>query len=419
MASSTEMSEEVRKKELARTRILATGLLLLMAIIFLVATAFQNKYEWLGYLRAFTEAALVGGLADWFAVTALFRRPLGLPIPHTAVIPRNKDRIGESLGNFVETHFFPAEVINAKLADIDFSSLLATWVVDSKNATAVSERIAILIPHFMHALDNEEMRKFFRDQITARADKIDIAPLLGTILAALTINNQHQTLLDEAVKESVALLTKKEPQIRERIRDATHWIWQKLSLDEKAFNIIMKAVHDVLQDLENDPNHELRQQFDEVVQNFIRNLKDSPEYRGRAETIKREVIRSPLLQEYFSGIWDDIKMRVLSDIDTPNSEIKARLQLTVIQFGKTLISNPAFRDQFNLWLRTLIRDLIESRKHEIARLIPDTVRTWDAKTMSQRLELQVGKDLQFIRINGTLVGGLIGLFIYVGSLLMS
>ncbi|MES2356501.1 MAG: DUF445 family protein [Pseudomonadota bacterium] len=412
------MSEEIRKRELARTRMLATGLLLVMVVIFLIATSFQANYPWLGYLRAFTEAAMIGGIADWFAVTALFRRPLGLPIPHTAVIPRNKDRIGESLGNFVETHFFPKEVIEAKLANIDFAGLLANWLVDPKNATVISERIAGLLPHFLRALGDEEMRKLLRDQITTHIDEIDIAPLSGTILTALTVNNQHQALLDEAVKQSVALLIKKEPQIRERIRDATHWIWQKLSLDEKAFNVIMKAVQDVLHDLEKDPNHELRQQFDQAVQNFIRNLKDSPEYRDRAETIKREIVHNPLLQDYFSGIWDDIKRRMLLDIDAPDSEIKTRLQLVVIQFGETLISNTAFQDQFNGWLRKLIGDVIESRRHEIAQLIPETVHTWNAQTMSQRLELQVGKDLQFIRINGTFVGGLIGLLIYVGSLLI-
>lgn len=404
-----------QRRELKKARGIATGLLVGMSGLFLLSSWLQPAYPGFGYVRAFAEAAMVGALADWFAVAALFRHPLGIPIPHTAVVPRNKDRIGESLGRFVEQNFLPPEIIRTRLAAVDFAGLLAGWLADPANAARLSEQLTAMLPNLLHGLDDERVRRFVRNEISARLEDIEIAPLAGEILDLLAAGNRHQLVLDEALRQSTAFIAEKEPFIRQKIRESTGWLWQKLSVDERAFNGIMDAIEAVVREVEDDADHELRQRFDRIVRDFARQLKESPGFREPAEALKREVVHNPAFQAYLGGIWDGEQARLLADIARPDSEIRQRLQAGVLHVGETLLDNPALHDKLNAWLREAIADLVEARRHEVARLIPDTVRTWDAETMAQRLELQVGRDLQFIRINGTLVGGLVGLLIYTAS----
>ncbi|MBS1190478.1 MAG: hypothetical protein H6R10_2270 [Rhodocyclaceae bacterium] len=404
--------------DLRRSRAIATGLLAAMAALFLAAGHFQPAYPWLAYLRAFTEAAMVGALADWFAVTALFRHPLGLPIPHTAVIPRNKERIGDSLGKFVEEHFLPAEVIRARLAGIDFGELIARWLADPAHADILATQAIRLLPAFLRSLDDDRVRAFLRDKITERLAAAEVAPLTGDILVALTAGNRHQQLLDAGLRHLVAIIAEKEALIRQRIRDSTGWLWKRLNLDERAFNGIMTALEDLVQEVEEDAGHELRQRFDRTVQDFARNLKESPDTRRRAEAIKKEILGNPACQRALEDLWEDLRRHLLADAEGPSSEIREHLQAAIRHLGETLLADPSLRDDLDSWLREAIAGLLESRRREVARLIPDTMRTWDADTMTERLELQVGKDLQFIRINGTLVGGLVGLGIYALSRFM-
>lgn len=404
-----------QRRELKKSRTIATGLLVGMTGLFLLASWLLPTYPGLAYVRAFAEAAMIGALADWFAVTALFRHPLGLPIPHTAVVPRNKDRIGESLGRFVEQNFLPPEVIRSRLAAVDFAGLLAGWLADPANAARVSAQLTAMLPDLLRGLDDEQIGRFVRDELSARLEDVDIAPLAGKVLDALMAGNRHQQMLEEALRQSTAFIAEKEPFIRQKIRDNTGWLWQKLSVDERAFNAIMDAIEAVVRNVEEDADHELRQRFDCIVRDFARDLRESPKYHEPAEAIKRDLIRNPAFQAYLAGMWDGERERLLADIAKPDSETRCHLQAAVLHAGETLIGNPALHDKLNAWLRQAIAELLEARRHEVARLIPDTVRTWDAETMAQRLELQVGRDLQFIRINGTLVGGLVGLAIFTAS----
>lgn len=407
-----------KQRELIRMRAIATSLLGAMAILFLVTTLFQAAYGWLGYVRAFAEAAMVGALADWFAVTALFRRPLGLPIPHTEVVPRSKDRIGESLGRFVEDHFLPADVIRTRLDEVDFAALLAGWLASSQNALSLSKGLTAVFPDLLHAFDDETVRKWLGVKVREQLESVGIASLAGDILAAVTANNRHQALLDGALRQAASVIAEKEPQIRQKVRDSTGWLWQKLSVDERAFNGIMTAIEDLVREVEEDPGHELRRRFDDAVRSFISKLKESPEYGEKAEAIKREVLESPVLQGYLAEVWDDVRRRIVSDLEASDSEIRLRLGQALVHVGENLLADAGLRATLNRWLRDNIAVLVDSRRREVARLIPDTVRTWDAATMAERMELQVGKDLQFIRINGTLVGGLVGVAIYTLSQLL-
>jgi uncharacterized membrane-anchored protein YjiN (DUF445 family) len=409
------MGTDSRRKEFFRMRALATGLLAGMFLLFLAAALLQAEYPWLGYVRAFAEAAMVGALADWFAVTALFRHPLGIPIPHTAVIPRNKERIGESLGTFVGEHFLPPDVVRAQLARVDLGELIGRWLADPDRAASLSNEAARLLPGLFEALDDERVRGFVRGKLSGRLEAVDLAPLAGDILAALAADRRHQRLLDAVLVQIAVLIMEKEPFIREKIRDSTGWLWKKLSVDQRAFNGIMRAIGQLLHDMGENAEHELRQRFDQVVEDFIRKLKESADYQERAEALKRQLLANPDFQYRLEELWEDLRLRLLADVKAPESEIRRLLQTAVVQLGEALLTQPSLREGLNPWLRDSLADLVESRRQEVARLIPDTMRTWDADTMAERLELQVGSDLQFIRINGTLVGGLVGLGIYTAA----
>lgn len=406
------MNNDNRRQEFVRLKATATGLLATMAILFLAAGRFQEQLPWLGYLRAFAEAAMVGALADWFAVTALFRRPLGLPIPHTAVIPKNKDRIGESLGKFVEEHFLPPEVVRARLAEVDFGEMAGRWLSDPDHAASLAGQITQLLPGLLNSLDDDQVRAFVREKLRERLDAVELAPLSADILDVLTADNRHQRVLDAALGHINALIAEKEPYIRQKVRDSTGWLWKKLAVDRKAFDGIMSAVEALMGEVGEDAGHELRQRFDHAIREFTGKLRESSEYRERAEALKREILESPNFQASLEGVWEDLRLRLLADAEAPDSEIRRHVRTGVEKLGAALLADPSLREGLNPWLRETVAGLVESRREEMARLIPDTVRTWDADTMSERLELQVGKDLQFIRINGTLVGGLVGLAIY-------
>ncbi|HJW24645.1 MAG TPA: DUF445 domain-containing protein [Rhodocyclaceae bacterium] len=404
-----------RRSDLARMRAMATGLLVAMLAVFLAAGLLQPRFPWLAYVRAFAEAAMVGALADWFAVSALFRHPLGLPIPHTAVIPRNKDRIGESLGKFVEEHFLPRDVVRARLEQVDFGDLAGRWLAEPRHAASLASQVTRLLPGLLRAMDDDRVRDFVRAKLTRRLEALEVAPLAADILAALTADNRHQRLLDTALVHLNALIAEKEPYIRQKVRDSTGWLWKKLSVDQKAFDGVMNAVEGLMREVGEDAGHELRQRFDRTIREFIGNLREDPDYRERAEVLKREVIGNATFQDSLAAVWEDLRLRLLADVEGPESEVGRHLEAAVARLGTALLADPGLRDGLNPWLREAVADLIESRREEMARLIPDTVRTWDAGTMAARLELQVGKDLQFIRINGTLVGGLVGLAIYSAS----
>jgi len=409
------MSNKTRAQELRKMRVVASGLLLAMTGIFVISIQLRPTHPWLEYVIAFAEAAMIGGLADWFAVSALFRHPLGLPIPHTAVIPKNKDRIGKNLGEFIEEHFFPPEIISAKLAQMDIAGTIAHWTEKPDNANAVSEHVLEYLPDIINALDDDEMRRFIRDKLTAQLENIDGSPLAGGMLSALTANNQHQALLDEMIKRGLSILLNKESMIRQKIRESTHWIWQKLSLDERAFNAIVKALEEILNDIKKNPEHELRQQFDNAVQTLIDNLQNSQQYRDQIESSKHDLVHSPILQHHLFHIWDNFKQRILLDAQAPQSEIKSTITAALIRLSRSVATDAALREKLNHGLGILIGKIMESSKHQIPQLIAATVHSWNTKTMVERLELQVGKDLQFIRVNGTLVGGVIGLAIHLFS----
>jgi uncharacterized membrane-anchored protein YjiN (DUF445 family) len=417
--------EEELRRQLRSMRRLATGLFVGMTAVF-AATLLAERaaassgvsLEWLGYVKAFAEAAMVGALADWFAVTALFRRPLGLPIPHTAIIKTNKDRIGASLGNFVESNFLTTEVIAARIGAIDLPQKAAEWISNPEHAHDLAERVTKFIPDVLNAVGNETVQTLLEENLTARLRSIEIAPLAGTLLSALTAENRHQGLFDEALKLAGKLLEQNKDAIRQKIREESPWYVPSF-IDDKIYERIITRADETLRAMNTDPNHELRRQFHRATQEFIHNLRTSPDYQAKAEALKQEFLNHPVVRQYFSALWSDVRRYLLDDVQRPDSTIKRQLEQSIRRFGESLLKDEQLRVRMNTWLQTLVQNIIAARKNEIATLIAQTVQRWDGDTMSERIELYVGKDLQYIRINGTIVGGLVGLCIYVLSKLLA
>lgn len=414
LSQKTREQEEQQAIALQRMRRLATGLLLAMVAVFIAARIAEVSVPWFGYIRAFAEAAMVGALADWFAVTALFRHPLGLPIPHTAIIPRNKDRLGASLGTFVQSNFLSPEILSDKIASWNIAGRVSEWLADPDNSSMVADKIVGAIPDVLTALNDDDVNHFIEVNITSRLRAVEVAPLAGNILQTLTANNKHQALFDAALRLAAGLLERNRELIRHKIREESPWYVPGF-VDTKIYEKIISRAEQTLADVNADPEHELRRQFHRATHEFIENLRTSVEYRERGEQLKEDLLNHPIVQQYFSRVWSDVKNKLLSDVARPDSAIREHIRRAVAGFGESLSRDEAMRDKINGWIRDAAISVLSTRRTEIAALISDTVRRWDAETVTRKMELQVGKDLQYIRINGTIVGGLVGLLIYTLS----
>jgi uncharacterized membrane-anchored protein YjiN (DUF445 family) len=400
---------------LRRMQRLALALLLGAAALFVVARLFESHHPAIGYLRAFGEAALIGGLADWFAVTALFRHPLGLPIPHTAILPRNQARMADALGRFVEQHFLSPEVVAGKLATIDFGSALGAWLAEPARQAPVADALARFLPQVLDAGGAEPGRNLIRRGVTEGLRRVQAADLAADLLEALTARDQHQALLDEVVRQADRFLREAEPELRARVAQKTAWLWKKLGVDAAIADRIIEAAEQALAELNADPEHAWRKRLTGMVREYVVALRTQPEQRARAESLKQALLDHPALGEYVTRLWDDLRASIREDVAATQSRIRSSLQGSLARLGELLLAEPALRASLNQWLREALSDLARSRRIEVAELIAQTVKSWDARTLSDRIERAIGRDLQYIRVNGTLIGGLIGVALHAVS----
>jgi uncharacterized membrane-anchored protein YjiN (DUF445 family) len=412
--------EDLALERLRRTKRRATGLLVAAAVVYVVARVYESTHPAVGYVRAFCEAAMVGGLADWFAVTALFRHPLGVPLPHTAIIPANKDRIGEALGRFVERNFLSNEVVSIKLDQIDFATLVGRWLADPARSGPVASEVARFLPRLLDAMGDEPMRHFLHQNLVSALRRIDLAPIAADLLETLTEQNRHQALVDEMLLQGRRFLGEAEPEIRARVRERTAWLWQKLGVDDAISDRLIRAAGDALAEVSADPQHAWRQRFTDMLREYVDALRTSEQYRERAERLKNTLLEQPQLAEYVGTVWDHLRDRVREDAANPDSQLRSNLSTALVALGEGLLGDPAVQEALNRWLRSALTDLVEARRHDVSSLISETVRRWDPGTVTDRIERAIARDLQYIRINGTLIGGLVGLLIHaVSQLLLS
>ncbi len=403
-------------QRLAQMRRIATGLLFAMGAVFICAHLYEPAYPALAFVRAFAEAAMVGALADWFAVTALFRHPLGIPIPHTAILPRKKDRLGENLGKFVEQNFLATNVVAEKIAGSDYAGPFGRWLAEPRQASRIAAALVSFLPKLLGAFDRAPIQHFIKQQVLSFAGKIDIAPLAAHFLTSLTVSDRHQQLLTAVIGQLSILLDANKPTIREKVEREVWWVLRKLAIDEKIYHKIVDAVEEYLREVRDAPDHPMRARFDASLAEFIVKLETSPEYREKGEAIKQQLLQSPALHGYLEGLWDDIRNYLTNDAARPDSVVRGRIESALVHLGSALARDQVLHDRINQWLRELIVETVREHGHHAANFIADVVRRWDTDTVTEKIELEVGRDLQYIRINGTLIGGLVGLIIYTASL---
>jgi uncharacterized membrane-anchored protein YjiN (DUF445 family) len=401
----------------ATMRRVATGLLLVMALVYIGARAAEAHHHpgW-GAMRAFAEAAMVGGLADWFAVTALFRHPLGVPIPHTAIIPRNKDRIGDSLASFLRQNFLTPSVVARRMRRLDLAGAAGRFLAAPGQAAEQSSRLRIgasrLIADLVAAMDAERLGGMVRAAVAQRLRALDIAPILGQALEAAIDRDRHVPILDGAIDWLGRTLVANEDVMRAMISQRAGSVLRWTGLDETLSNKILDGLYRLIEEVAADAHHPLRDKAEEGLADLARRLREEPEMQRKVNAFKDEIIASPAVAQWLDGLWGQARASLLKGARDPDTAMAGRLGEALRQLGATLQSEPRLARAINLFARRATVGIAAAYGDGIVRLVSDTVRGWDAVTATRRLEQAVGRDLQYIRVNGTLVGGLVGLAIW-------
>ena len=395
----------------------AVGLLVLAAAVFVISKTVGHGHGGWGYLQAMSEAAMVGGLADWFAVTALFRHPLGLPIPHTAIIPRKKDQIGESLGSFVRENFLTAEVVNGHIAHAEVPRRMGTWLAEPAHAARLIDEAAIALAGAAAVLRDDEIRSSVAHFAEQKLGELPVAPALARIIDIVVEGGEHQSALTAGLRGLMGFLDDNRDLLRLRLsQESPEWVpnW----LDERVFTRLFTGLQSFLADILSQDDHEFRQQFDARLRLYADSLRTDPDAAKRVEAIKAQVLAHPAVRSWLSSLWLTLKSAILDAAATPGSELRRTGQSLLIQVGVALRDDVELQRKVDGWVQTAAGHILHRYAEDISGLISGTVARWDAADTSRRLELQVGRDLQFIRVNGTLVGSLVGLVIYAVSQLL-
>ncbi|RMF03695.1 MAG: DUF445 domain-containing protein [Chloroflexi bacterium] len=404
--------DQGRQVELNRMKLIATAMLGLAIVIFVVASLFEEQAVWIGFVRAAAEAAMVGAIADWFAVTALFRHPLGLKIPHTAIIPRRKNSLALQFGQFVQNNFLSEQVIADRLRSVDIARSVAVWLSAPANSRAVAGVVAAVIRGVLQVVRDEDVQHIIERGLAAQIRAVKVAPLTGSVLSLLLSGERQQELLNGIIKVMSGVLEENQATFRAQIRKETPW-WLPDAVDNKIYEKIVMGLDNMMQEVSANPEHPLQVKFNEVLTSFITDLQTSPELIERGEQLKEEFLENPGVQEFASSLWLDLKTSLLDYSNNPEAGLSTPIQ----KFGVALQNDPPLLEKINRWLEEAVRYLVRSYGHEVGEMITTTITEWDTESTSRKIELQVGKDLQYIRINGTIVGGLVGLVIHTLAVL--
>jgi uncharacterized membrane-anchored protein YjiN (DUF445 family) len=398
-------------------RVLATAMLAGMAALFIAATGLVDMHPAWGFVRAFAEAAMVGGIADWFAVTALFRHPLGLPIPHTAIIPRNKDRIGDTLAAFLRDNFLTPHVVARRMRNVDVAGAIGRFLAQPPSEGRLRQGGSRLLADILESLDEEQLGGMVKSALAARMRAIDIAPLLGQTLEAAMTEDRHVPIVDGIVTWAGRTLDANEDLIRDMVHQRAGWILRLAGLDEKLAEAIIDGLRKLTIDMAVDPAHPLRAKAEEGLARLAANLQSDPETRSKVEAWKNEMIENEAVSHWLGGVWENSRAGLLRAARDPDAALAGKFGQALRQLGETLQKEPALAQAINQFARRAAAGITASYGSGIVKLVSETVRAWDARTVTDRLEAAVGRDLQYIRINGTLVGGLVGLVIHTVEVL--
>ncbi len=405
-----------RQRALRRMKTSATGLLVIAAAVFVVCVTVGDGHAW-GYVQAAAEASMVGGLADWFAVTALFRHPLGIPIPHTAIIQRKKDQIGSGLGEFVQQHFLTSSVVGEHVAQAEIPRRAGDWLATPANAARVADELAAALGGLSSFVRDDEIRAAVAAYADKRLRESDLAPLVSRVLGAVCESGQHQVALTAGLRGLMRFLDDNRVIFRRRLsEESPEWVpdW----VDDRLFAKLFSGLQSFLADVVADEGHDVRLQFDHRLREYARALRDDPAKAASIDAAKLQLLDHPEVRAWLSTLWSHLKGAILAGAADPSSGLRHTIHSLTVQFGTALRDDPGLREKVDSLLQRVVTHVASRYSDDIAGLISTTVGRWDADETSHRLELQVGRDLQFVRINGTVVGALVGVLIYGVSQLL-
>lgn len=407
------MNDEAKRIQLRRYKMFATGLFVLMAMIFIVTTILQKSDDshWIGYLRAFAEAAMVGALADWFAVTALFNYPLGLKIPHTNLIENSKERIGDNLGSFVVNNFLSPQNIRPYILKLKVSFFVGEWLSKRKNQEVLISESSEIILNIVRKLDDESVVNFIAKKMGEMTSELKINQVVGNGLAYVIEKNEHQKLITNLSKQIKAYILHNQNVVRDRVQKESFALIPKF-VDDKIADKITSGLSRYFEEVEQDEHHLLRKEITRKLTIFASELKTEDRWKEEFQAIKNNFLQEEKLNSYASDIWNSIKKNIVEELSKEDSAVKNYIQKNLVELSQNLQNDEKLQYKIDHWIRVTAYKYILKNTHQVSGLISSTVGNWEGKELSRKLELEVGKDLQFIRVNGTLVGGLVGLVIY-------
>jgi uncharacterized membrane-anchored protein YjiN (DUF445 family) len=416
---SAAVRNAYKDRGLRQMRRVATGFLLLVLLIYAASAYFGQLHPAMGYVAAFSEAAVVGAMADWFAVVALFRHPLHLKfIPHTAILPANRERIAAGLSEFIQQNFLSAEAIVAKIAEIGPAGKLREWLLKRENAEKIAALTARFLSYGMGVFDDERVRRFVHATVTSKLKEIDVAGAAGQILDVLTEDGRHHAVLDEVLRLVDEAMARQETRdyIAQAVAAESPLIdairrmgWQ---LDETIARKIVNGVARTIEEVRNDPDHALRRRFDEFIAGYVDRLKRDESTRLKVQQIRDELIRNPALESYIGGLWQEFRIWLAGDLADRGPRVHGAIVELVNTIGQKLDADPGIQRWIDEQILKALPGLVDDNKAKIGKFIEDRINDWHADKFATEMEREIGRDLQFIRINGTVVGGLVGLLIY-------
>lgn len=407
------MNDEAKRKQLRKYKAFATGLFLLMAALFIGTTLLQKTVDshWVGYVRAFSEAAMVGALADWFAVTALFRHPLGLPIPHTNLIENSKQKLGDNLGSFVVSNFLSPQNIRPYMMKLKISGYVGEWLGKEKNQDILIKNLSEIVLDILHKLDDTAVSQFISKKVQEMTDDIKLNKIVGNGISYIIEKNDHQRIVTNLSSQIKNYILDNDEMIKERVKKGSYTFIPAF-VDNKIADKIATGLSDFFREIEEDLQHEIRGLITQKIQEFSVDLKEDPKWDEEFKNIKNDLLKGDKLNEYSNDIWLSIKNTLIYELQQEESSLKKYLSKNLTEFSENLKTDESLQNKIDNWIRVTAYKYILRNTHQFGSLISSTVGNWQGKELSEKLELEVGKDLQFIRVNGTLVGGLVGLIIY-------
>ena len=407
------MTDEEKRIQLRKYKLFATGLLVLMAVIFVITTILQksDNSHWIGYVRAFSEAAMVGALADWFAVTALFHHPLGLKIPHTNLIQNKKDQIGDNLGSFVVDNFLAPQNIRPYILKLKVSHFVGDWLSKERNQEILLKETANIVKDILQKLDDTAVVNFISKKAKEMSNDLKINQIVGNGLDYILERNDHQRLVTNLSKQIKTYIAQNQTIVRERVKKESFALIPKF-VDDAIADKITSGLSKFFEEVEADENHSIRKEITQKLRAFADELKENEKWEEEFKSIRENFLKEEKLHQYSKDIWNSIKNSLSKELENEDSALKNYIQKNIGELSHNLQTDEKLQHKIDHWIRVTAYKYILKNTHQFGDLISSTVGNWQGKELSEKLELEVGKDLQFIRLNGTLVGGLVGLVIY-------